>query len=99
VAQKRFVHHEKWILSKLFKSCYEARGDDLSRLLTYNFALMNVMTDPIILATTNPHQAPTRPQPNTPPKILLKRLRRIIDTLRCFVAHRSVNKEKIISNL
>ena len=27
------------------------------------------MADPMILAITNPHQAPTRPQPNMTPKI------------------------------
>jgi hypothetical protein len=68
MAQKRFAHHEKRILSKPFKSCYDAREDDLSRLLTYNFAQMNVMADPMILATTSPHQAPTRPQPSMTPK-------------------------------
>lgn len=35
----------------------------------YSFAQMNVIADPIIFATTTPHQAPIRPQPNTTPKI------------------------------
>jgi len=60
---------KKRILSKPFKSCYNTSEDDLSRLLTYNFAQMNVIADPIILSTTSPHQAPTRPQLNMTPKI------------------------------
>jgi hypothetical protein len=60
------------------KSRYDERGDALRRRFTYSFAQIKVMADPIILATTSPHQAPTRPHPKVTPKIQASGIIKII---------------------